>query len=65
MATLENLSKVPGEIERKDSLDEKASATDEKSVDSRNVGDVWDDQTPEGKERIIGQIASLILKMIF
>lgn len=55
METLEKLERVPRDIDRKDSLDEKASAIDEKSVDSQNVGDVWDDQTPEGKEHIIGQ----------
>ena len=55
METLEKLERVPRDIERKDSLDEKTSAVDVKSVDSQNVGDVWDDQTPEGEEHIIGQ----------
>ena len=55
METLEKSSAI-SDVGRKDSIDEKASTTDDRSVDTENIGDVWDDQTPAGKEQIIGKL---------
>lgn len=58
MDALESLHTVPRHVERKDSYDEKSDPDEKGSVSVHSAPeDVWDDKTPDGKERPIGTLS--------
>ncbi|KAH8114070.1 peptide transporter MTD1 [Phellopilus nigrolimitatus] len=65
MDALESLHTVPRHVERKDSYDEKSDPDEKGSVSVHSAPeDVWDDKTPDGKERPIETDVDVVTRLI-